>query len=164
LVLSLAAAALAVAGSGAWFAVGAPDASAATTFTAKVNLNARDAASLDANVVKVDMYLAGKPVNVTCQDRGGMAYGSTIWDKTTENVWVPDAYVKTGSDGWAPGVPRCSDLGQDGHDYKAKADLNGRAGAVTEATAVSTPSWCCPAGRDSSGPADARSGDHRTIW
>ncbi|MCW2643497.1 MAG: peptidoglycan endopeptidase [Dactylosporangium sp.] len=136
LTTGLAAAVFAVAGVGAWFAVGAPPAHAATTFTAKVNLNGRDGASLDANVVKADMYLAGKPVSVTCQDRGGMAYGSTIWDKTTDNVWVPDAYVKTGSDGYAPGVPRCSDLGQDGHDFKAKADLNGRAGPSLSARLV----------------------------
>ena len=84
-------AALTLAGSAVGFTVLAGPAGAATTFTAKANLNARDGASLDANVVKADMYLAGKPVSVACQDRGGMAYGSTIWDKTTESVWVPDA-------------------------------------------------------------------------
>jgi NlpC/P60 family len=136
LTIGLATAVLAVAGSGAWFAMTTGQANAATTFTAKVNLNGRDSASLDANVVREDMYLAGKPVNVTCQDRGGMAYGSTIWDHTAENVWVPDAYVQTGSDGFVPGVPRCSDLGQDGRDFPAKADLNGRAGPSLTARLV----------------------------
>ena len=115
-------------GSGAWFlASGTPDASASTAFTAKADLNGRDGASIDANVVKVDMYRTGQRVNVLCQDRGGMAYGSTIWDKTTENVWVPDAYVRTGVDGFKPGVPRCGDLAQDGQDFPVIADLDGRA-------------------------------------
>jgi len=135
-VVGLAVAAVAV-GSGAWFlASGTSQAEAATAFTAKAALNGRDGASLDANVVKVDMYRSGQRVNVLCQDRGGMAYGSTIWDRTTENVWVPDAYVKTGVDGFKPGVPRCGDLAQDGQDFPVIDDLDGRAGPSLTARLV----------------------------
>src|SRR3954447_1556378 len=74
---------------GVWLAVGAPSASAGTTFTAKVALNGRDGPSLDANLVKADMYRAGGAVDVVCQDRGGMAYGSAIWDKTGQDGGVP---------------------------------------------------------------------------
>jgi len=118
----------------------APGASAvarqAVSFTAKADLNGRDGASLDANVVKENMYRSGQPVKVVCQDRGDMAYGTTIWDKTADNVWVSDAYVKTGADGFAPGVARCSDLAQTAQAFPAKADLNGRDGPSLTARVV----------------------------
>ena len=38
--------------------------------------------------VAVNKYLAGSTVYVVCQQRGEMAYGSTIWDKTTDGLWV----------------------------------------------------------------------------
>ncbi|NUT24217.1 MAG: hypothetical protein HOV77_34115, partial [Hamadaea sp.] len=108
----------------------------AVSFTAKETLNGRDGASMDANVVKKDMYRAGETVKVVCQDRGDMAYGSAIWDRTSDGVYVPDAYVKTGTDGFAPGVARCSDLAQSGKSYPATADLNGRAGPSLTARVV----------------------------
>ncbi|MEV0272118.1 NlpC/P60 family protein [Hamadaea sp. NPDC050747] len=108
----------------------------AVSFTAKETLNGRDGASMDANVVKKDMYRAGATIKVVCQDRGDMAYGSAIWDRTSDGVYVPDAYVKTGTDGFAPGVARCSDLAQSGKAYPATADLNGRAGPSLTARVV----------------------------
>jgi NlpC/P60 family len=108
----------------------------AVSFTAKENLNGRDGATLDANVVQKDMYKAGQTVKVVCQDRGDLAYGSAIWDRTADGVYVPDAFVQTGSDGFAPGVARCSDLAQSGQAYPATADLNGRAGPSLAARVV----------------------------
>ncbi|MEV6965588.1 NlpC/P60 family protein [Hamadaea sp. NPDC051192] len=108
----------------------------AVSFTAKETLNGRDGASMDANVVKKDMYKAGATIKVVCQDRGDMAYGSAIWDRTSDGVYVPDAYVKTGTDGFAPGVARCTDLAQSGKAYPATADLNGRAGPSLTARVV----------------------------
>ncbi len=102
--LALVVSGLAVAGVAA-----SPPAQAALGFPATADLNGRPGESLDANVVEVDMYKNGQTVNVVCQAHGGPAYGSTIWDKTTENVWVPDAYVKTGVDGFHPDLPRCDD-------------------------------------------------------
>src|SRR5262249_1209256 len=89
-----------------------------------------------ANVVKKDMYKAGQTIKVVCQDRGDMAYGSAIWDRTADGVYVPDAFVATGSDGFAPGVARCSDLAQGGQAYPATADLNGRGGPSLGARVV----------------------------
>jgi hypothetical protein len=139
LIVGLVAGALA-AGSGLWYMAEAPAASAATSFTAKADLNGRDGPSLDANVVKVDMYRAGEPVAVRCQQTGDMAYGTAIWDQTTENVWVNDAYVKTGVDGFAPGVPRCPTAsatpGRFG--FKATTALAGRSARATTASEVKT--------------------------
>ena len=109
---------------------------AATGFVAEADLDGRDGPSLNANTIQVNMYLQGQTVNVVCQDRGEEAYGSTIWDKTTDNVWVPDAYVKTGSSGFAPGVPRCNDTSGDIHDFPATADLNGRNAPSLSATVL----------------------------
>jgi cell wall-associated NlpC family hydrolase len=103
-----------------------PSARAATGFVAETDLNGRDGPSLNANTVKVNMYLQGQTIDVVCQQRGEEAYGSAIWDKTTDNVWVPDTYVKTGYSGFATGVPRCNDTSNDVHNFPATADLDGR--------------------------------------
>ncbi len=117
-------------------AVLALPASAATNFPATADLNGRDGPALEANTVRVNMYLAGHNVPVVCQAYGETAYGSRIWDKTADNVWVPDAYVKTGSVGYAPGVARCSDTAGDVHHFPATADLNGRNAPTLSAATV----------------------------
>ena len=114
----------------------AAPAAAATAFTAEVALNGRDGPSLNANTVRVDMYLAGQTVPVSCQARGEEAYGSAIWDKTTDGVWVPDFYVRTGYDGYAPGVPRCGDTSLDPAGFPATADLDGRQSPSLSAAVV----------------------------
>jgi len=55
----------------------------------------------------VKIYPADSTVNITCQAYGEYAYGSYIWDKTTDNLWVADYYVKTGTDGFVSNMPRC---------------------------------------------------------
>ncbi|CAM3977814.1 NlpC/P60 family protein [Nocardiopsis gilva] len=67
-----------------------------------------------------DMYPTGSMVSIVCQEEGPSYGGSTVWDLTTDGYWVPDAYVKTGSDGYVMG--KCSIP----KSYKAKVDLNGR--------------------------------------
>ncbi|PBC76998.1 NlpC/P60 family protein [Streptomyces sp. TLI_235] len=121
----------------------ASPAAAATNFTAKEDLNGRDGPSLNANTVKVDMYLKGHTVPVACHARGEEAYGSAIWDKTSDGVWVPDFYVQTGSifvqtgsDGFAPGVPRCGDTSLDPASFPATADLDGRRSPSLSAAVV----------------------------
>ncbi len=78
---------------------------AAKSFPAKADINGRkhkgDAA--DAPGSKVNAYEEGQQVPVKCQSTAN----GQIWDETTDGWWVPDAYVKTGSDGYAPGVSRC---------------------------------------------------------
>ncbi|HVK22558.1 MAG TPA: hypothetical protein VM677_14460, partial [Actinokineospora sp.] len=75
------------------------------SFPAKVAINGRkkkgDAANAPGS--KFDAYKAGQMVPVKCQSNAG----GEIWDYTTDGWWVPDKYVKTGTDGYAPGVARC---------------------------------------------------------
>ncbi|MFI6602994.1 hypothetical protein ACIBHX_42685 [Nonomuraea sp. NPDC050536] len=79
-------------------------------------------------------YLTDADIYITCQDSGPTVDGSGIWDYTSDKLWIPDAYVRTGTDGFLPGVPRCLAIGIDGHasqgslhgPYKAKTDTDGR--------------------------------------
>jgi hypothetical protein len=75
-------------------------------FPAKADLDGRTTKDINDRDFP-DMYRQGEGIQVVCQSLGGEAYGSRIWDYTVEGVWVPDKYVLTGTDGWAPGVPRC---------------------------------------------------------
>lgn len=109
---------------------------ASTGFVAETDLNGRAGPSLNANTVKVNMYLQGQTVNVVCQEHGEEAYGSAIWDKTTDNVWVPDFYVRTGYTGYAAGVPRCNDTSNDVHNFPAETDLDGRNAPSLSATVL----------------------------
>ncbi|WP_410632241.1 hypothetical protein [Amycolatopsis sp. cmx-4-83] len=68
-----------------------------------------------------NMYPAGTSVTLACQDTGPAYGGSSVWDLTTDGLWVPDAYVKTGSTSMV--APRCTTP----HAFPAKADLDGRA-------------------------------------
>lgn len=106
-------------------------------YPAKVAIDGRG--SMDPeDRVRTDAYLAGDPVTLRCQDTGPAVNGSTTWDYTTDGYWIPDTYVKTGVDGFVPGVPRCLAIGVDGHanvgglhgPYTAKVDVDGRGSAV----------------------------------
>ncbi len=47
-------------------------------------------------------------ITVKCQDSGPVTYGgSTVWDYTSDNLWVVDYYVKTGYTDFDPDLPRC---------------------------------------------------------
>jgi hypothetical protein len=109
----------------------------AHSYAATTTLNARNAPNLSATVVHENAYRTGVMVPVVCQATGGAAYGSSIWDKTADGTWVPDAYVKTGYTGFSPDLPRCvTTAAPTKFRYKAKTDLNGRSSTVVAAPAV----------------------------
>ncbi len=83
----------------------AADETAATGYPAKAELAGRDRKSTAATEVRT--HAAGSTVEITCQAYGEWAYGSFIWDRTTDDLWVADHYVKTGYAGFVPGMPRC---------------------------------------------------------
>ncbi|MEV4252992.1 NlpC/P60 family protein [Spirillospora sp. NPDC049652] len=98
-------------------------------FPAKDDLNGRAGKSLNSGTVKFGQYRRGRGVPVVCQDDGEVAHGSVIWDYTADRTWVPDHDVRTGSDGFAPGVPRCGSSRRPGsRTLTASADLAGRSG------------------------------------
>ena len=83
-----------------------PKCATSKSFPAKVDLNGRknkgDAATAPGSVA--DKYKAGQQVPVKCQ---AQAENGTVWDLTTDNLWVPDHYVKTGTEGYVQGLARC---------------------------------------------------------
>jgi len=82
------------------------------SFPAKVDINGRKRIGqpADAPGHKENAYKVGQMVPVKCQ----AGYNGAIWDLTTDGWWVPDTYVKTGTDDFAPGVARCSTSGGGG--------------------------------------------------
>lgn len=106
-------------------------------FPAATDLNGRSGPSLTSATVAVNAYRMGQSVPVVCQASGGAAYGSSIWDRTSDDLWVPDAYVRTGTSGFASGVSRCiSAAPTTQFRFRAETDLNGRASKVLSAPAV----------------------------
>jgi hypothetical protein len=101
----------------------------AHAFPAKATLDGRNTKDLNDHAYP-DKYAQGSMVDIVCQDTGPAAYGSSIWDYTTDGLWVTDAYIKTGSDGFVPTLPRCADGGQppspNGRRFLAGATLDGR--------------------------------------
>lgn len=57
---------------------------------------------------KVDYLKKGQWVRIQCQVQGERVAGSRIWDKVGP-YYVPDHYIKTYSDGFLQGAPRCSE-------------------------------------------------------
>ena len=55
---------------------------------------------------KIDWLKAGQWVTIQCQVQGELAYGSRIWDKVG-GYFVPDQFLKTYTDGFLSGSPRC---------------------------------------------------------
>lgn len=103
---------------------GAGSADAAVrTFEVETTLDGRTVKDPDVAVGEhrvSDMYPADGTVDVVCQDTGPSYGGSTIWDLTTEGLWVADSYVETGSNGMV--MARC-ELPK---SFPAKVALNGR--------------------------------------
>lgn len=78
---------------------------ATNTYRAYVDLDGRKAPKLKP-VAVVNHVKAGQWVRITCQTRGQYAYGSKLWDKVG-GLFVPDHYLKTYTDGFIGGAPRC---------------------------------------------------------
>ena len=55
---------------------------------------------------KIDWLKKGQWVTIQCQASGDLAYGSRIWDKVG-GYYVPDQFLKTYTDGFIKGAPRC---------------------------------------------------------
>ncbi|MEU6373220.1 hypothetical protein [Streptomyces sp. NPDC046909] len=66
------------------------------------NVNARSGPGTSYQIIKT--YKPGEVISIVCQTPGETITGplgtSNIWDKTADNVYVSDTYVKTGSDGY----------------------------------------------------------------
>lgn len=68
-----------------------------------------------SNVAAVDFVKKNEWVEIECQKYGGPAYGSRLWDLVTnhnidsprDTYFVPDRFIKTGSDGRVPGIRGC---------------------------------------------------------
>jgi hypothetical protein len=55
---------------------------------------------------KIDWLKAGQWVRIECQVEGELAYGTRIWDRVG-GYFVPDHFIKTYTDGFLSGSPRC---------------------------------------------------------
>lgn len=67
-------------------------------------VNCRSGPGTSYAVVKT--YSKGHDVSITCQTPGTNIDGDAIWDKTSDNCYVTDYYVYTGSDGYV--TAKCS--------------------------------------------------------
>ena len=56
----------------------------------------------------VTSYEKGDKVNITCQTSGETITGNSIWDKTDDDCYLADYFVKTGSDGYVE--DKCKDV------------------------------------------------------
>jgi hypothetical protein len=103
--------------------VGVGTAHAASSYPVTATLDGRTVKDPDVPVGPqriANMYPQGTTVTLACQDTGPSYGGSTIWDLTTDGLWIPDSYVKTGSTSMVTGtctIPK---------SFPAKSDLNGR--------------------------------------
>ncbi len=64
-----------------------------------------------SEVYTVDFLHGGQRVQIECQRYGGRAYGSRLWDLVShggETLYVPDRFIRTGTDGRAPEIRRCT--------------------------------------------------------
>lgn len=97
------------------------------SFQVTATLDGRTAKDL-TNHAYPNRYPAGYSVNVQCQDSGPVAYGSSVWDLTTDGLWVADYYVRTGYSGFDPNLPRCSggSTPPPAHTYVVTTTLDGR--------------------------------------
>lgn len=97
------------------------------------NVNCRDGPGTSFTVLKT--YAKGHNVTLTCQTEGTNVEGNTIWDKTTDDCYVADFYVKTGSNDYvtdkctdAPKPPEGEIPGPIVNDYPYDGKCNGNGG------------------------------------
>jgi hypothetical protein len=87
-------------------------------YPATADLNGREAPALDATYIH-NFVNKGDSVRVVCQTIGGPAYGSRIWDLVSPGAgdptarghlkFVPDRFIRTGTDGFSDEIPRCTE-------------------------------------------------------
>ena len=71
----------------------------------------RDADTGEEAIAEEDFLRKGQEVPVICQKTGDSIYGSSIWDLVSDDgdtYFVPDRYIKTGTDGPAPELRTCT--------------------------------------------------------
>ncbi|MFD8098183.1 DUF2599 domain-containing protein [Nocardia fluminea] len=55
----------------------------------------------------------GATVTVVCEQKGGPVNNGDktidVWERLDTGAWLPNAFIKTGHDGFTPGIPKCSD-------------------------------------------------------
>src|SRR3954452_5257050 len=80
----------------------------AQAFLLKVTLDGRTRTSM-TNHAAPRRYRSRTRVLVVCQAHGGVTVnGDTVWDLTSDGLWLPDYRVPTGYPGFSPKLPRCS--------------------------------------------------------
>lgn len=93
------------------------------------SVNCRSGPGTSYSVKKT--YPKGKDVTISCQTTGESISGNNIWDKTSDNCYVADHYVKTGKDGFvtkkceAAKPPATKLPGPITNDYPYKGKCNG---------------------------------------
>jgi hypothetical protein len=63
-------------------------------------------------IVAVDFLHERQQVTIECQKYGDRAYGSRLWDLVSSRrrtLFIPDRFIKTGTNGRAPQIRKCSD-------------------------------------------------------
>jgi hypothetical protein len=82
------------------------------TYPVTANLDGRVAPERGEEAIAEEDFLRkGQDVPVICQATGDRAYGSRIWDLVSDDgdtYFVPDRFIKTGTDGRAPEIRGCS--------------------------------------------------------
>ncbi|KAK4183834.1 CHAP domain-containing protein [Podospora australis] len=79
----------------------------------------------------VKQYTLNTDVKITCQTSGTSVNGNAIWDKTSDNCYVADYYVKTGTNGYvttkcgSSSSPSPSVPGPVVNDYPYKSSCGG---------------------------------------
>ena len=100
-------------------------AAASKSFPAKVDINGRKHIGDSANAAgsKENAYEKGDEVPVRCQATND---DGSLWIYTKDKYWVPDKFVKTGTDGYAPGVRHCKNDNSGGNGDGDKHKVHGR--------------------------------------
>ncbi|WP_225728002.1 MULTISPECIES: DUF2599 domain-containing protein [unclassified Nocardia] len=55
----------------------------------------------------------GALVTIVCEQQGQPVFNGDkkidVWERLGTGSWLPNAFIKTGHDGWTPGIPKCSE-------------------------------------------------------
>jgi hypothetical protein len=89
------------------------------TYLVKADLNGRSTPK-KSDVALEDFLEKGERVPIECQTYGGSAYGSRLWNLVSregETLFVPDHFIRTGTDGRSPDIRAC-----DGDDFDSVTD------------------------------------------
>lgn len=91
------------------------------------DVNCREGAGTDTKSVKT--YAKDTDVTITCQEAGEDVFGNSLWDKTSDNCYVSDYYVRTGSNGYVEDKCDGGSGGDDGGGDDGGDDGSGDAGS-----------------------------------